>query len=112
MIISPDVTQAGWELGSACFGLLNIRAVRRSKSIAGVHWAPTAFFAGWGIYNLWFYSALHLPVSWWAGIAITVVNLTWLGHLGYYGIASRHHTAGYREGFKAGYDCADKDNAA
>lgn len=85
-MLNPDITQACWELGSAGFGLLNIRAVRKSKSIAGVHWAPTAFFAAWGIYNLWFYAALDLPVSWWAGIAITIVNLTWLGHLGWYAL--------------------------
>jgi hypothetical protein len=83
-IFTPDHTQAAWELGSACLQLLNIKAIRKSKSIAGVHWLPTAFFAAWGIYNLWFYYALGLPVSWWAGIAITLVNLTWLGHLWYY----------------------------
>lgn len=88
----PDLTQAAWELGSAGFGLLNIRAVRRSKSIAGVHWAPTAYFFGWGVYNLWFYSALGLPVSWWAGCAITVVNATWLGHVGYYELRRRWET--------------------
>ena len=82
--LTPDHTQAAWELGSAMFGILNIKAVRKSRSIAGVHWLPTAFFAAWGIYNLWFYAALGLPVSWWAGMAITAVNLTWLGHLCYY----------------------------
>lgn len=86
MVVSPDITQACWELGSAGFGLLNIKAVRQSQSIAGVHWLPTAFFAAWGIYNLWFYAALGLPISWYAGIAITVVNLTWLGHLCYYAL--------------------------
>lgn len=82
--MNPDLTQAFWELGSAVFGLLNIRAIRRSKSIAGVHWAPTAFFTAWGVYNLWFYDALHLPVAWWAGMAITAVNLIWLSHALYY----------------------------
>lgn len=82
--MSPDVTQACWELGSAVFGLLNIRAIRRSKSIAGVHWLPTGFFFAWGVYNLWFYTALHLPAAWWAGMAITAVNAVWLGHVAYY----------------------------
>jgi hypothetical protein len=86
-MISPDLTQAGWELGSAAFGLLNVRAIRRSKSIAGIHWLPTAFFAAWGLYNLWFYAALHLPIAWWAGLAITAVNLVWLAHVGWYLLA-------------------------
>jgi hypothetical protein len=82
--ISPDITQATWELGSAVFSVLSIRAVRRSRSIRGVHWAPTAYFFGWGLYNLWFYQALHLPLAWWGGMAITVTNLVWLGHVGWY----------------------------
>lgn len=80
----PDITQAAWELGSAAFGLLNIRAIRRSKRLEGIHWAPTAFFFAWGVYNLWFYSALGLPVSWFAGCAITAVNMAWLAHVAYY----------------------------
>lgn len=84
MTLSPDMTQATWELGSAVFSVLNIRAVRKSQSIRGVHWAPTAYFFGWGVYNLWFYDALHLPAAWWAGIAITVTNLIWLSHVGWY----------------------------
>jgi hypothetical protein len=84
--VSPDLTQAAFELGSAVFGLLNIRAIRRSKSIAGVHWAPTAFFTTWGLYNLWFYTTLHLPLAWWAGMSITAVNCAWLVHAGYYAI--------------------------
>lgn len=86
MVISPDVTQAAWELGSAMLCALNVKAIRKTRSIAGVHWLPTAYFAGWGIYNLWFYAALHLPWAWWAGMAITVVNLIWLGHLCYYAL--------------------------
>ncbi len=82
--LDPDVTQACWEGGSAILQLLNVRAIRKSRSIAGIHWLPTAFFAGWGIYNLWFYAALNLPYAWWAGMAITLVNLIWLGHLWYY----------------------------
>lgn len=82
--MNPDYTQACWELGSAVFSILNVLAIRKSRSIAGVHWAPTAFFCAWGIYNLWFYAALHLPTAWWAGLAITCTNLLWLGHAGYY----------------------------
>lgn len=87
--MNPDLTQALFELGSAVFGLLNIRAIRRSRSLAGVHWAPTAFFMLWGLYNLWFYSALHLPLAWWAGMCITLVNIAWLAHVAWYARASR-----------------------
>lgn len=82
-MLSPDVTQAAFELGSACFSVLNIRAIRRSKSITGVHWLPTAFFGAWGVYNLWFYAAIHLPLAWWAGLSITITNCIWLAHVAY-----------------------------
>lgn len=84
MDLNPDYTQAFWELGSACFQLPNVFAIRKSKSISGIHWYATAFFTAWGIYNLWFYTALNLPTAYWAGLAITAVNLLWLGHLCYY----------------------------
>lgn len=84
--MNPDITQACWELGSACFGLLNIRAILRARKIDGVHWAPTLFFAAWGVYNLWFYDALNLPAAWWAGMAITAVNSLWLGLVFYFSV--------------------------
>lgn len=83
-LVTPDHTQAAWELGSAALCAMNVMAVRRSRSISGVHWLPTAYFTGWGLYNLWFYAALNLPTAWWAGLAITVVNSVWLGHVAYY----------------------------
>ena len=84
MQVDPDITQALWEGGSAILCLKNVAAIRKSRAIAGVHWLPTAYFAGWGVYNLWFYTALHLPYAYWAGLAITIVNAVWLGHVGLY----------------------------
>lgn len=90
MQIDPDKTQAAFELGSAVFQILNVRAIRSSKTLAGVHWLPTAFFGAWGVYNLWFYTVIHLPLAWWAGLAITCVNVVWLAHVGYYGMQRRY----------------------
>lgn len=81
---APDAINAAFEFGSACFGTLNIRAIRRDKKISGVHWGPTAFFFVWGIWNLYFYRVVDAPISYWAGILITLINLTWLAHVGYY----------------------------
>lgn len=44
MQVDPDITQAAFEAGSAVFQILNVRAIRRDKSLSGVHWLPTAFF--------------------------------------------------------------------
>lgn len=111
MNLDPNLTQAFFETGAACFQVLNVRAIRRNKTVAGVHWLPYAFFNSWGVYNLWFYAAIHLPAAWWAGLAITCVNAVWLGHVAWYAVHRRGYDKGYREGFKAGYDCCDSDNA-
>jgi hypothetical protein len=86
-----DLIQALFELGSAVFGLLNIRAIRKSKKLEGVHWAPTAFFTIWGAWNIYFYWYIAYPLAWGAGIAITVVNAVWLGHVYYYWRKSCRH---------------------
>ncbi len=83
--MTPDFINALFELGSAAFGVLNVRAIRRSHTIAGVHWLPTAYFFVWGIWNLYFYPVLGQWFSLVAGIAITLINLIWLGHVFYYG---------------------------
>jgi hypothetical protein len=83
-VIPADLLLASFEAGSALFGLGNIRAIRRDKKIAGVWWQQTAFYMGWGFCNLYIYSAALLPLSWWAGIGITLVNIAWLAHVFHY----------------------------
>lgn len=116
MHIDPDITQAMWEGGSAILCLQNVKAIRKSRTIAGVHWLPTAYFAGWGVYNLWFYTALHLPYAYWAGLAITLVNMVWLGHLGYYAYRRRQIVGAFTKlltvnplsGFRDAHDKANR----
>jgi len=82
--LNPDYTQSFFEFGSALFQIKNVIAIRKHRTIKGVHWLPTAFFAIWGVYNLWFYLEMGLPLAWWAGLAITLVNMVWLSHAFYY----------------------------
>lgn len=93
MSLNPDITQAAWEFGSALFCLMDVRAIRKAKVLAGAHWFPKLYFGLWGLYNLWFYEALHLPAAWWAGLAITAVNIVWLGHVAFYGLRRRRFIA-------------------
>lgn len=90
MHLDPDYTQAFFELGSAIFQARNVKAIRQHKTIRGVHWTPTAFYTGWGVYNLWFYAAIGLPLAWWAGMAITLINAVWLAHAIYYLNKEKH----------------------
>lgn len=76
--MTPDAVNATFELGGALLTTLSIRALWRDKILRGVHWGPTFFFTVWGFWNLIFYSAIAQPLSFLAGIALVLVNLTWL----------------------------------
>ena len=74
----PDTINGVFELGSAVMLLLNVRMLLRDRKVSGVHWAPTAFFTVWGIWNLWYYPSLGQWMSFAGGCAIVVVNTVWL----------------------------------
>lgn len=88
-MIAPDLITASLEVGSAVFQWRNVKAIRRDKKLAGVSWVPSFFFMSWGLYNLWFYDVMALPLSWWGGLAITIVNAIWLAHVFHYAAQAR-----------------------
>lgn len=89
-MLLADAMLAGFEVGSAIFGIGNIKAIRRDKLVRGIWWQQTAYYMGWGLMNLYIYAAAKLPLSWWGGIAITAVNAVWLGHVFYYRWRAQH----------------------
>lgn len=76
--MTGDMVNGLFEVGGACFLLLNVRALWRDRSLQGVHWAPVVFFQLWGLFNLWFYPAHGLLWSFIGGVAIVAVNTAWL----------------------------------
>lgn len=80
MIISPaDAFNGCFEFAGAYMVSLNVRAILRDKMIRGIHWAPTFFFAGWGVWNCYYYPSLGQWCSFAGGVTLTLVNATWLG---------------------------------
>jgi hypothetical protein len=62
----------------------NVLRLYLDKMLRGVSIGPTAFFAGWGLWNLWYYPSLG---QWWSfsgGCALVLVNLVWFGQMIYY----------------------------
>lgn len=74
----PDLINGSFEFLGAFVLWQNVRALRRDKVLQGVHWTPTAFFAAWGLWNLFYYPSLDQWFSFWGGVAIVSVNLMWL----------------------------------
>lgn len=77
--MTPDSINALFELTGALLICLNIRQLLRDRCVAGVHWAPTAFFTTWGLWNCYFYPSLDQWMSFCGGLAIVVTNAVWLG---------------------------------
>lgn len=73
-----DYMNAGFEAGGAAFNILNIRKILIEKEVKGVSLVPTAVFTTWGLFNVYFYSVNHLPISAIAAIAMCLVNATWV----------------------------------
>jgi hypothetical protein len=79
-----DAINGAFELGAGLFTWMNITRLYRDKKLSGVHWLPTCFFTIWGCYNLYFYWALGLTLSWYGGLSIFGSNMIWLGMVYYY----------------------------
>ena len=81
--MSPDFINGVFELVGGGLLFLNVRRLWIDATLKGVDWKPTAFYAVWGLWNLYFYPALD---QWWSfagGIVVVVANLAWLGLLGF-----------------------------
>jgi hypothetical protein len=82
--VKLDYINALFEFGSACLLLLNVRRLYKDKKLAGASIVPTAWFSLWGAWNLIYYSSLDQVYSWVAGIAVFIINTTWVAMAIYY----------------------------
>lgn len=79
-----DLINAVFEGGGALFLLANVRRIIRDKSVKGVSLWTSAWWTTWGFWNVYFYSAVQTPASFYAGIAVVLVTAVWLGLAVYY----------------------------
>ena len=76
--MSPDLVNGCFEMIGASLLVLNVKALYKDKAVAGVRVAPTAFFALWGWWNLYYYPSLGQWFSFAGGVAIVSVNCVWV----------------------------------
>lgn len=77
-IDGADAVNGSFEALGALLILLNVRRLRLDRRVAGVSFAPTAYFTIWGLWNLYYYPALDQWLSFAGGCAITMANAAWL----------------------------------
>ena len=77
--MSQDWINGGFELIGAYFIWINAYMLHKDKEIKGVYWPAWAFFAVWGLWNLYYYPSLDQYVSFYAGIVLVSGNIVWVG---------------------------------
>ena len=74
----PDLINGIFE-GAAGFMLwFNAVKIYKDKQLKGVHVFPTAVFALWGYWNLFYYPHLNQWISFFAGINVVLPNTIWV----------------------------------
>ena len=88
-MIIPDVINGAFEGGAGLLVWLNIKQLFKDKITNGIHWAPTLTFNVRGFWNLYYYSYLHQPFSFWGGVNMVTANTIWVGMAVYYNRRAR-----------------------
>jgi hypothetical protein len=76
--MSGDMMNGCFEAFGAVLTWRNALQLYRDRKISGVYWPATAFFAAWGLFNLWYYPSLD---QWWSfagGVVLVVGNIAWV----------------------------------
>lgn len=73
-----DYVNASFEFISGFMVLLHCKNVIRDKAVAGVSIPATAFFALWGMWNVFYYPQLDQFFSAIAGVFICFANCLWV----------------------------------
>ena len=85
-----DAINGALELAGALFLLNNCRMLYSHKRVQGVSVSATAFFTTWGLWNLYFYPANGLWLSFVGGLCLASVNVAWVAMAIYYERQSRN----------------------
>lgn len=79
-----DFANACFEGFGSIFVLNHARVLMKHKIIRGVSVLSVAYFALWGVFNMFYYSHLEQAFSWYAGIAVLISNAFYLSLIVHY----------------------------
>lgn len=88
-----DLINGLFELVGSAFVTLSIIKTYRDKEVKGINWLTIVFFEVWGMYNLYFYPAHDLWLSFIGGCFIMTANIVWIAMLIYYSRKGRQASA-------------------
>jgi hypothetical protein len=73
-----DVINGLFEVVGGVLCWLNVKKLLRDKQVKGVYWPVTAFFAAWGLWNMYYYPSLGQWMSFAGGVVLVSGNLVWV----------------------------------
>jgi hypothetical protein len=73
-----DAINGGFEVVGALLTWANVARLWRERCVRGVFWPVTAFFAAWGVWNLYYYPSLGQWLSFVGGVGLVVGNVAWV----------------------------------
>jgi len=82
--VTPDLINSLFEVLGGAFALNHCRVLHAHKQTRGVSFVSAAFFTLWGFWNLYFYSALAQPLSFFGAVFLVTANSFYLGMMAYY----------------------------
>jgi hypothetical protein len=77
-VSTPDLINAAFEGVGAALSWGNVARLRRDREVKGVFWPVTAFFAAWGVWNVFYYPVLGKWASAVAGVVLCASNIVWV----------------------------------
>jgi hypothetical protein len=82
--MTPDLINGLYEAFGGPFLLRNCWLTWKAKQVKGVSIITTAFFASWGVWNLYYYPHLDQLWSFAGGCIIVSANALWIGLMIYF----------------------------
>jgi len=79
-----DAFNGLFEFFGTFFILKSIMKLRQDRIVRGIAWQQVAFWTFWGYCNIYYYWAMNSPLSWWAGMLVTIVNTIYVAMLIYF----------------------------
>ncbi len=73
-----DITNGLFELIGGVLLYLNVKEIKKSRIVSGVHWGPAIFFTTWGLWNLHYYPSLNQWFSFVGGLGVVAMNTWWI----------------------------------
>lgn len=79
-----DIINACWEFMGGISVFSSIKTLYLDKMVKGYNWKTIFFFTSWGIWNVYFYPVNNHMYSFYGGLFLCSMNITWVIFILYY----------------------------